>query len=269
MVFNDFERQLKNVENCIQKANYPDENKQVLFDFENHMFMDGFRTSSIKTTIFNLHNISKHINKPFSEIQKRDIESYIGYLERNVDSESRKKLMKTYLKKFFRWYNGGTEPEKTSWINTNSKKSGTKKLPDQLMTTDEVKAMIDAAYYIRDKALIAVLYDSGARISEIGNLQIKDVTFDQYGAVLRVNGKTGMRRIRIIFSVPYISNWLDNHPFKDKKDSYIWVTLSRRSKGEQLKYPTIYLNLKKIASRAGIEKRIYNHLFRHSRATEL
>jgi hypothetical protein len=129
--------------------------------------------------------------------------------------------------------------------------------------------MIEAADYVRDKALIAVLYDTGARVSEIGNLKIKDLNFDQYGGVIKVDGKTGMRRIRIIFSVPYINMWLSTHPLRDNQDSYLWVTLSRRAKCSQLRYHSINDSLKIIAKRAGINKKIYNHLFRHSRATEL
>ncbi|NJD52503.1 MAG: hypothetical protein FIB07_06490 [Candidatus Methanoperedens sp.] len=65
--------------------------------------------------------------------------------------------------------------------------------------------------------------ESGARISELGNLKIKHVKFDQYGAVLMVDGKTGMRRVRIIFSSPYLATWLVNHPFRDNPEAFVWV----------------------------------------------
>jgi len=88
------------------------------------------------------------------------------------------------------------------------------KLPEELLTEEEIKRMIEVANHPRDKAIIAVLYDTGTRIGEMGSLKIKHIVFDQYGAILTVNGKTGMRRVRIIFSVPYLASWLDIHPQK-------------------------------------------------------
>lgn len=58
--------------------------------------------------------------------------------------------------------------------------------------------MINTAKHPRDKALIAILYDSGARVGEIAGLLVKHVSFDQLGAVIMVKGKTGMRRVRLV-----------------------------------------------------------------------
>ena len=77
--------------------------------------------------------------------------------------------------------------------------------------------MIDAANSIRDKALIACLYEGGFRIGELGGLSLGDVTFDRYGAMVIVNGKTGMRRVMLIFAMPYLSQWLESHPLREKK----------------------------------------------------
>ena len=56
-----------------------------------------------------------------------------------------------------------------------------------------------------DKALIAMLYEGGFRISELGTMTLKDVSFDRYGVLAMVNGKTGMRRERLIWSMPYVA----------------------------------------------------------------
>ena len=78
--------------------------------------------------------------------------------------------------------------------------------------------MINHTDNARDKALIAVLYESACRAGEIANMNIKDVVTDQYGAVVMVDGKTGMRRLRLIDSSPYIAQWIDQHPTKDDRD---------------------------------------------------
>ena len=72
------------------------------------------------------------------------------------------------------------------------------------------------------------------RPSEILNLKIKDVVFktngtQQYAEVL-VNGKIGSRPIPLFSSVPYIKDWLDSHPQRGNKNTYLIPSLDRRSR---------------------------------------
>jgi integrase/recombinase XerD len=81
--------------------------------------------------------------------------------------------------------------------------------------------MIENATNLRDKAFISTLYESGCRIGELLPIKLRSVVFDEYGAVLIVDGKTGMRRIRLISSVPLLANWISNHPFKNNPDAFL------------------------------------------------
>ena len=58
--------------------------------------------------------------------------------------------------------------------------------------------------------------DSSCRPHEIIKLRIKDVVFKMAGdrqyAEILVNGKTGQRHIPLINSIPYLKDWLDDHP---------------------------------------------------------
>jgi integrase/recombinase XerD len=67
--------------------------------------------------------------------------------------------------------------------------------------------------------------DLSARPHEILSLRIKDVVFKnvngyQYAEVL-VNGKTGSRHIPLIQSIPYIKDWLANHPSRNNPNSAV------------------------------------------------
>ncbi|KCZ71398.1 site-specific recombinase XerD [Candidatus Methanoperedens nitroreducens] len=104
-----------------------------------------------------------------------------------------------------------------------SSRKDSRKLPEDMLSEEEIEKMISACEHPRDRALVACLYESGGRISEIGNLKIKHIKFDQYGAVLMVGGKTGMCRVRIIFSSPYLATWLENHPFRMEPEAFVWV----------------------------------------------
>ena len=65
-------------------------------------------------------------------------------------------------------------------------------------------------------------------------MKIKDIIFktngtQQYAEVL-VNGKTGTRHIPLFASVPYLKDWIDSHPQRNNKNTYLIPTLTRRSK---------------------------------------
>jgi len=176
---------------------------------------------------------------------------------------------KVILKKFYKSLGGSEEfPDQVKWIKPNFKKNN-HKLPEELLTEEDVRKLVEAAGHPRDKAFILVLYESGCRIGEILNLRIKNVLFDENGAVLLVNGKTGQRRVRIIASAPLLSVWLNNHPFRESPDSPLWIVVGTKNHSQPLTYPSVATQLRKIAKRAGIKKKVNPHAFRHARATFL
>ena len=127
--------------------------------------------------------------------------------------------------------------------------------------------MIDAAYTSRDEAEIATIYEGGFRVGEFGGLNVGNITFDRYGAIAIVDGKTGMRRVRLIFAMPYIAKWLEEHPLRDAPRAPLWIKLDGSK--ERMPYSAIYQQLKRIGERAGVHKRVNPHNFRHARSTHL
>jgi integrase len=85
-----------------------------------------------------------------------------------------------------------------------------------LLTEEEVKAMIKKCDNLRDKALIATLYESAARLSELLTMQILDVAFDEYGCLIVLHGKTGARKLRLVVASPYLANWIEKPSIKGK-----------------------------------------------------
>ncbi len=150
-------------------------------------------------------------------------------------------------------------------------------LPDDILTPDEVKAMILAADNPRDRAFVSVMYESAARNEEMvvhekkkGNIIIpvkqKDVVFDQYGAVIILNGKTGMRRIRLIRSAPDLKIWLNHHPQRHD-NAPLWVGLDEPH--DFLSASRGYTLICSLAKKAKINKNVHPHLLRHTRLTEV
>ena len=210
------------------------------------------------------------------DYKKLDTESLKDII-RSIEADSSHKVWtkhdyKVVIRKFARWLNS----KYSKSIDTSFIKIGVKdehKLPEELLTPEEIEKLVENCDNLRDKALIAVLYESGCRIGELLSLKIKHVEFNHYGARLIIpDGKTGSRRILIIDSVPLLQDYINSHPLKDSESS-LWLTNFNRKtdngKWSRMNQSAVIRILKITARKAAINKRIYCHLFRHSRATHL
>ena len=146
---------------------------------------------------------------------------------------------KVAVRKYFQWLRGydeetGEFPDEVRWIKPENKK--TRLLPEALITGEELNKLAQAAENLRDAAFVLLDYESGGRIGEILSCLIKHVTFDKYGAILLVDGKTGPRRIRLIACVPALAQWLSIHPFRNDPNSPLRVGLGTVGRNEPLIY---------------------------------
>lgn len=78
--------------------------------------------------------------------------------------------------------------------------------------------------------------------------------------------KTIQRNIPVIQAIPYINQWLNNHPQRDNPKAYLFIREYNKTY-ERYSRTGIYTIIKKVGE--CLEKNIYPHLFRHSRLTEL
>jgi integrase len=171
---------------------------------------------------------------------------------------------KSFVRSFLRWVHGGTAPECLKVLRRHRPKP---KLGRGVLSPEEIHRLVNACESQRDRALIFVGYESGARAGELLSLSLRDIELDRYGAVAIVKGKTGERRIRLIQSVPDLQLWLNIHPLRDNADAPLWP--SRWDKTKSITVTHFHRLLAKYAHAAGLNKRVHPHLLRHSRATHL
>jgi len=142
---------------------------------------------------------------------------------------------------------------------------------EDLPTNEEVQKILAAcADSSRDKAMISVHAEAGTRIGELLGMKIKDFSLDNNGGIIKVDGKTGVRPIRIVKSVPYLTRWLNDHPNKNDHESPLWVYIHASDTfGQPINYAGFNSILQKRVRQVGITKRISSHLFRHKEITDL
>ncbi len=275
----NYDKRYKRVIGKIKESSISERNKNLIENFERNCFiveaLSKPRRIKLMDTLFILAR--DYLKKDFDKIKAYELKDAVKTIEEREDySVWTKQNYRVILKKFYKWLEYGDGygnrrgyPEIVEWINTNIKKKDKPKVKaSDILTEKEVNALINATGYPRDKAFIVMLYELGARISEIGNLKIKDVSRDEYSYIIDLSGKTGHRTPRIVISDPYLTIWLNEHPLREYPDSPLWVTIGDRKNGI-MNYEALRKILLRIKGKARIKKRLYPHLFRHSRVTHL
>lgn len=148
-----------------------------------------------------------------------------------------------------------------------------RKLPD-ILTMEEIDKLIDAISLEkpegqRNKAMLETLYSCGLRVSELVNLKLTNLHFDE--GFVKIEGKAGKERLVPVSSraeeeiTKYIESY--RNKLKVQKESENILFLNRR--GQQLSRVMIFTIIKNLVAKTGLKKKVSPHTFRHSFATHL
>lgn len=243
-------------------------NSETILRFYRQLVAEGLGIARQIKYLSTLRRIASLLNKPFEKATKDDIIDFVVKIEQQGYSEWTKRDYKIVLKRFYKWLHGCEEeyPAEVRWIKVGHNIPNTLQKKD-LLTIDDIERIANSARNLRDKAFIWVYFESMRRLGEILTLKIGDVEFDELGARLIVNGKMGRDHGRVITSVPLLSSWLNMHPLRNNPNAPLWVTLGSKKSYKQLSYGATRSMLRDCAERAGIKKRVWLYLIRHSRIT--
>ncbi|WP_111684252.1 site-specific tyrosine recombinase/integron integrase [Winogradskyella tangerina] len=228
-----------------------------------------------------------------------DIKKLINYLEENSLGYSPLDITHEHIKQFIYTISKSIKPRSQGRIisglrnffdylvfenyrNTNpmdlieSPKIG-RKLPDTLSVADIdlLIQTIDLSYEYngvnlgeRNRAIIETLYSCGLRVSELIDLKISDLFFEE--GFIKVTGKGNKQRFVPIGDTTqrYINIWIDIRNHIDIETSSKDI-LFLNYKGKQLTRAMIFTIIKKLVEKSGLKKSVSPHTFRHSFATHL
>jgi integrase/recombinase XerD len=185
-------------------------------------------------------------NKTFNRVTRNDVLSFLDSFRKIETVDSLHKWIGTYnlyrigVMRFFKWlYYPDIEqtrrPKPPIIENIPRLKRKEKSIykPTDLWTPKDDLIFLKYCPSARDRCYHTMSRDSAARPHELLKLRIKDVVFrlspenkKQY-AEIRVNGKTGIRYIPLIDSIPYIKDWLSQHPQSANPDSILFSGFGR------------------------------------------
>ncbi len=213
------------------------------------------------------------------EVDSKTMQAFQAWLRAEKLSQSSISRILSTMRTFFRYLSREkgildptTELEKSKQV---------RRLPKAL-TVAEIVSMIEAAYHegnpisIRDRALLELLYGSGARISEIVNLDLSDIhQLANEGTqieTLKLLGKGGKERIVPLgsFASAALQEYLTRtRPMLVLNSSKRTNALFLNQRGTRLSRQSAWQFVLNAANAAGISGKVSPHVFRHSYATHL
>ncbi len=217
----------------------------------------GLRPLTIQLYAACLRRFFCTVHKLPHEVRKNDIEDYLYLIKKRGASGSTLNVYLNALKFFY-----GQILHRRLAVHLQFSKIP-KRVPD-FLEQDEVVRLFAAIKNPKHQLMVRFFYSAGLRVSEFLKLRVCDLALEQgYGWVR--NGKGGKDRLFIIAEnlKEEVGRWIKKNGLSEI--SFLFTNWH----GQQYDASTMRAILKKAAKRAGIKRRVYPHLLRHSFATHL
>lgn len=251
----------------------------IIREFKNYLRLEkSLSANSIEAYLRDVHQLESflllnHSEKSVNKVETKDIQEFISYLYKIGISERSQARIISGIKAFFNFLILDEIIAENPADLIDAPKLG-RKLPVVLSVQeiDDLQSAIDLSSNEghRNKAIIETLYSCGLRVSELIGLEITNLHFDEQ--YIKIVGKGNKERLvpiskKAIREINFYIEGYRNHLKSVDKSSENIVFLNRR--GKKLTRVMIFTIIKRLAQKAGFNKNISPHTFRHSFATHL
>ena len=245
-------------------------NNIYISDYLNYLDIDmNYSNNTIMSYDSDLNKLNAYFdNKDLLKLSNKDLEKYITTLEEYAPSTVSRNISSikgfyTYLNKIGKIDNNPSELIKEPKLGRH--------LPTYL-TIEEINHLLDIEiknnFDYRNKAILELMYATGLRISEVVDLEFKNIDFDD--CIIRVMGKGSKERIVPIndYALDALKEYLDiarPSMLIKGENNYLFIN----NHGNKMTRQAIFKIIKKECELKGINKNISPHTLRHTFATHL
>lgn len=232
-------------------------------------------TKTIKAYRIDLTQFFSYVQS--AEPEKETIEQYITELHKKYKQKTIKRKIAS-IKAFYSYLEEEELVEQNPFRKIKVKFKETIILP-RIIPREEIEQLLNYIYAsisslsgiqykhtLRDAAVIEVFFATGARVYEISNIRVENINLNS--GLIRIMGKGGKERYIQISNTAVLDilrkYYAENEP-EIKKSGYFFIN----NRGNRYTEQSIRLMLKKYTLKAGIQRKITPHMFRHSFATYL
>jgi integrase len=253
----------------VRTADIAESDREKILEYVRHL--DGSASVNTGTIVSRLNRLRLSAERCETELLELDesvVDQFLFDLNHEYDlSEGTVRNYRKALRAFFEyigreWWDAikiGASPDR----NVD---------PNELLTMEEIDELLEAADNSRDKALVAIMADSGLRIGAIASLRVRDINFSGAAASVTINEDANVKGASgttpLTWSEGHVASWLDVHPRRVADAPLFHVRegyFDAHDGDGSLDYQYLARRVRNIAAKTDIDTdRVNTHNFRKS-----
>ncbi len=239
----------------------------VINDFISYISKKNYSINTYTSYINDLYYFTVFIKKDLTKVTFEDIKDYLEHLNLKKEKPSSVRRKISSLKSFYKFlYKNGYIDKKDYPLTKVAYPKMEKKLPKFIYYNDLLEIINESTKDkdgVRDRLIIEMLYATGVRVSELVNIKISDIDFNNRRIIVLGKGN----KERIVYYGEYaeevLKEYLKTH--ERKNHNYLFVN----SKGGKLTDRGVRYIIDNIMSKLSVKVHVTPHVLRHTFATDM
>ncbi len=241
--------------------------KIYIEEFTKYILEKNYSNLTLNAYINDLYYFNLFVKKELEKVNENDVRKYLEDLNTNNEKSASVRRKISTLKTFYKFLYTNNYMNKKDYPMVRIAVPKTeKRLPKFIYYNDLLEIINESSKTndnVRDKLIIEMLYATGVRVSELVNIKINDIDFDNKRIV--VHGKGNKERVVYYgdYAKEVLEEYLSVHYRKDTE--YLFVN----SKGYKLTDRGVRYIIDKIMDKLSIKTHVTPHVLRHTFATDM
>lgn len=231
--------------------------RDPIYNLQRELIIRGFSPKTVKSYLYFNIELLKNANKYADEINTNDIKEYLLYLRNrklaNSTMNTAYNAIKFYYSKILR---------RKFFIGKDLVRVKKEQKIPVVLSKEEIGLILGSVNNVKHKLMLALLYSSGLRVSEVIKVKVKD--FDLAGRLLFIRGAKGAKDRATILSVK-MADILEKYFCIKNTNDLVFGS----DRGGKLTERTVQKVFQRALAQSGVKKSASCHSLRHSFATHL
>lgn len=239
----------------------------VINDFISYISKKNYSINTYTSYINDLYYFYIFIKKDLTKVTFEDVKDYLEHLNLKKEKPSSVRRKISSLKSFYKFlYKNNYMDKKDYPLTKVAYPKMEKKLPKFIYYNDLLEIINESTKDkdgVRDRLIIEMLYATGVRVSELINIKINDIDFNNRRIIVLGKGN----KERIVYYGEYAEEVLKEYmkTHERKNHNYLFVN----SKGGQLTDRGVRYIIDNIMSKLSVKTHVTPHVLRHTFATDM
>ena len=239
----------------------------VINDFISYISKKNYSVNTYISYINDLYYFYIFVKKDLTKVTFEDIKDYLEHLNLKKEKTSSIRRKISSLKSFYKFlYKNNYINKKDYPLTKIAYPKMEKKLPKFIYYNDLLEIINESSkdkYGVRDRLIIEMLYATGVRVSELINIKINDIDFNNRRIIVLGKGN----KERIVYYGEYAEEVLKEYmkTHERKNHNYLFVN----SKGGKLTDRGVRYIIDNIMSKLSVKTHVTPHVLRHTFATDM